>query len=141
LGKINPLLNDETLCARFEEQARISEYKMSIGSTNVFKDDDYFTGDDPHIDFDWKDIPEDTEFDWEGIPVDGQEFGKLDFDDIMVSAVDAGHRRGADAEHLAKVWRINLKTTQHTIDVTSQCKSHTPNPKLSKNYGTNDRML
>ena len=50
-------------------------------------------------------------------------------------------KHGIDAEHLSKIWRIDLETAKRTLDVTTQSRQHVPNPKLAKNYTTNDRML
>jgi hypothetical protein len=59
----------------------------------------------------------------------------------MVSATHASRPKGIEASHLSKTWRIDLETTKKTIDVTSQHSVRTDNPKLSRNYGTNDRMI
>ena len=59
-------------------------------------------------------------------------------------AIGAAHARrvqGVSAEHLSKVWRISMDEAQRTLDVTSQGQVHTNDPKIAKNYGTNDRML
>jgi hypothetical protein len=42
---------------------------------------------------------------------------------------------------LSKIWKIDLKTAEQTLDVVSQFIKRTDDPKLSRNYGTNDRML
>ena len=68
--------------------------------------------------------------------------GEIDLDSIMVSAASAGRPRGSvDPEHLAKIWRISHEDAKRTIDATSQHCVRTHDPKLSRNYGTNDRML
>ena len=87
---------------------------------------------------------------------DGVQIGEIDSDKIMslssavnpitkikenVSAAHANQSQGISAEHLSKVWRIELGEASKTIDVTSQHKVHTSDPKIAKNYGTNDRML
>ena len=58
-----------------------------------------------------------------------------------MSAVIAGKPTGVTAEHLSKVWRIDIPTAKRTLAVTSQNKIHTDNPDLTRNYSTNDRML
>ena len=65
----------------------------------------------------------------------------LDLDDLMVSAVHGGRHKGVTPSELAKLWRIDVNTASKTIDITSQRSVRTSNPKLSRNYGTNDRML
>ena len=67
--------------------------------------------------------------------------GEIDLDKIMISATHADKEKGIDAEHLSKVWRIDLKLAERTLDITSQHSKRTDNPTLSRNYGTNDRML
>jgi hypothetical protein len=67
--------------------------------------------------------------------------GEIDLDDIMVSAAHAGRSKSIDAKHLSKTWRIDLETAKRTLDITSQKSIRKENPTLSRNYGTNDRML
>ena len=59
----------------------------------------------------------------------------------MVSAAHVGRSKGIDAEHLSKTWRIDVETAERTLDITSQHSMQKDNPTLSRNYGTNDRML
>jgi hypothetical protein len=42
---------------------------------------------------------------------------------------------------MSKIWKIDLKTVEQTLDVVSQYNKRTDNPKLSRNYSTNDCML
>ena len=67
--------------------------------------------------------------------------GDIDLDEIMLSAAHAGKTKGIDASPLSKMWRIDLKTAERTLDVTSKGSKRVDNPTLSRNYGTNDRML
>jgi hypothetical protein len=67
--------------------------------------------------------------------------GAIDFDDIMTSATHARRSQGVDAEHLSKIWRISVEEANRTLEITTQEKVHVDNPKLARNYGTNDRML
>ena len=67
--------------------------------------------------------------------------GTFNVDDIMVSAVHAGRHQGVNAKHLAKVWRIDEQTAKKTLNITSQKCVRTDNPKLSRNFSTNDRTL
>ena len=67
--------------------------------------------------------------------------GNIDLDKIMASATHAIKSRGIDADHLYKVWKIDMNSTQQTIETTSQNSSRTHDPKLSQNYGTNDRIM
>ena len=63
-----------------------------------------------------------------------------ELDDFMASAV-AGFASGVTPEHLSKVWRISHDEAKRTINNTSQSLVRPTDPTLSKNYGTNDRML
>jgi hypothetical protein len=60
----------------------------------------------------------------------------------MVSATHVGKSKGVDPGHLSKIWKIDIKkTAERTLDVVSQNNKRTDHPELSRNYGTNDRML
>jgi hypothetical protein len=67
--------------------------------------------------------------------------GQIDLDEIMASAAHARKPKGVDAEHLSKIWKIDIESVRRMIDVTSQYNRRKDDPKLSRNYGTNDRML
>ena len=153
LAEIDPNLNDRVLYQRLEARAHLGDYQMSIGSTNATKSEYVDTNDvefETVLDDDDDDeIDEDKSID-EANPDEDAMLddlfreaieGHLDLDGIMVSAAHAGRSRGVDAKHLSKVWRISVDEAKRTLDITSQDKVHTDNPKLSRNYGTNDRML
>eukprot|EP00957_Ditylum_brightwellii_P007892 597608-Ditylum_brightwellii.AAC.1 len=59
----------------------------------------------------------------------------------MTSATHACKPKGIDPTHLSKVWRISHEQAVNTIDATLQHSQRMDDPKLSRNYGTNDRML
>jgi hypothetical protein len=44
-------------------------------------------------------------------------------------------------EHLWKIWRIDIETGKRTLDTTSQTSVRSDDPKIAKNYGTNNHML
>ena len=67
--------------------------------------------------------------------------GEIDLDTIMISAAHAGKSKGVDPAHLSKIWKIDIKTAERTLNVVFQNNMRTDDPKLSRNYGTNDRML
>eukprot|EP00957_Ditylum_brightwellii_P086395 6573677-Ditylum_brightwellii.AAC.1 len=67
--------------------------------------------------------------------------GDIDLDEVMTSAAHAGKPKGIDPTHLSKVWKIGHKQAVNTIDATIQHNQRTDDPKLSRNYGTNDGML
>ena len=64
-----------------------------------------------------------------------------DLDQFFVSGIVATGAKGVGAHHLSKVWQISHEDAQWTLDVTSQHGNRPVNPQLSKNSGTNDRML
>ncbi len=59
----------------------------------------------------------------------------------MMSAAHASRPTGITAEQLSKTWKIDMDAAERTIDITSQHNQRSDNPTLSRNYGTNDRML
>ena len=67
--------------------------------------------------------------------------GELDFDDTAASAAHDKHRKGISAEHLSKVWHINLESYQKTLNAKTQRGVRTDNHKLARSFGTCDRML
>jgi hypothetical protein len=60
---------------------------------------------------------------------------------VFASSTFGRKRQRATAEHLSKIWRVDIDTAKRTLDVTTQHRQHVPNPTLAKNYTTNDRML
>ena len=48
---------------------------------------------------------------------------------------------GVTAKNLSKVWRIDAKTAEKTLDVTTQLLRWSDDPNLSQKYWTCDRML
>ena len=142
------VMSDDTIFARaLQARSELSEFCMSVGATvsanqsNYIFEDDKTTEDAESAD---EDVDEDDE--WfnetvQNIVTEGLS-GELDLDAIMsASATHARPRKSVDAEHLSKIWKIDLDTAQRTLDVTTQSKRYTTNPKLSRNYGTGDRML
>ena len=66
----------------------------------------------------------------------------IDLDEFMsIGSAIGGKAKGITPEHLSKVWRIDYETAEKTLDITTQHSQRTHEPKLSGNYGTNDRML
>ena len=147
MARVSTTLHDETMYEMMKDRADRGRFAMNIGSTNatseVFvetvteddeSDDEYdeskevedlSLGDDHTIDL------EDWDF----------ELDQDDLDAFMASATTAGKAKGVDAEHLSKIWRISYDQAKRTIEVTSQNSVRTQDPTLSRNYGTNDRML
>ena len=150
LAGVDPCLNDEVLYQRLEARAKLGDFMMAVGSTTVLPTS--------HLDSDFLsletvrgDDDSDDEVEAEGVELNDDALmeeileqataGDIDFDDIMASATHAKRSQGVDAEHLSKVWRITVQEAQRTLGITTQDKVHTDNPKLARNYGSNDRML
>ena len=66
---------------------------------------------------------------------------EMEIDDLFVSSASANPSRGVEAKHLAKIWRIDLEKAEKTIELTTQRLSRSEGDRLSRNYGTSDRML
>ncbi len=66
---------------------------------------------------------------------------EVDKRQIMMSAAHASRPTGITAEQLSKTWMIDMDAAERTIGITSQHNQRSDNPTLSRNYGTNDRML
>ena len=60
---------------------------------------------------------------------------------VEVSAVHTERPKGVKPVDLAKVWRIDVETARHTLDITNQLKQQETDGNLSHNFSTNDRML
>jgi hypothetical protein len=148
LGAVSPLLDDVGLYNRMSVRLDLGNYQATIGSTNAtgkdyLIDDDRTIGTEPSTD-----VSDDEHSDDENEDrfldeiYDRSTKGKIDFlDTHFVSAAHAERHGGVHAGHLSKIWKIDVETAGRTIDVTSQASQRTDDPKLSRNYGTNNRML
>ena len=143
LSSVNPVLNDITLHDMLREQCELGKFQMSIGSMNV-TDQQYLvdnTTPDEYLSIETPPQEENSDNNLlEKIHIESME-GYLNLDKIMVSAIQKGRHKGVDTNHLAKIWRIDEAIANKTIDITTQRSVRTDNPKLSRNYSTNDRML
>jgi hypothetical protein len=142
LAGISPLLNDEALYERLQARSELGKFQVSIGSTYasgkefLVEDDDSTTDGSTDDDTDEEDNEKVLDDLFEQVTR-----GDIDLDELMVSAAHAGKSKGVDAAHLSKIWRIDHKAAERTLDITSQNSKRTDDPTLSRNYGTNDRML
>jgi hypothetical protein len=147
MAGVSPILDDQVLYGRLSAKADLGKFKASIDSTNATKGE-YLLDDDsatqPLTDYNMSDSHSESN---EGNQHDLDKLydrvtqGEIDLDKIMTSAAHAGKTRGVDPTHLSKMWRIDLKTAKQTLEVVSQSSKRVDDPKLSRNYGTNDRML
>ena len=75
----------------------------------------------------------------------GSVYGTMNYDDdLFKTKVSVAHTeplKGVTAQHLSKVWIIDIDLVKRMLDVTTKrCKHDTGNP-LVLNHSTNDRML
>jgi hypothetical protein len=146
LATIDPILNDKTLWERLQARAELGKFQASIGSTDL-ANNEYLVSDndtastDPSTDDD-ESWPEEIHHEeiLDGL-MEGALDGEIDLDEIMASAIQGRQHQGVKPEHLSKIWRIDIETAKRTLNTTSQTSVRTDDPKIAKNYGTNDRML
>ena len=121
-------------------RAELGKFQASIGSTDASRveylihDDSAIQTltDDDMIESDSEDKDEDQAL---NNLYDRATKGEIDLDAIMISAAHAGKSKGVDPAHLSKIWKIDLKTVERTLNVVSQNNKRTDDPKLSRNYG------
>ena len=106
--------------ASIAEQANIASFSAAFGAIEAHLDDLLF----PEYDGDTL------------LPI-----GQIDLDEIMASSTTTTGIRGVSAEHLSKIWKIDLPTAKRTVEVTSQRCPRPAKENLAGNYTTNDRML
>ena len=111
----------ESLAEHLTSQNNISNFAISVGSTTCHPWPYLF--DDP------------TE------PQPNNDSRTFDPTPILCSTTATTRTKGFTAEHLSRVWRIDIPTAKRTIENTTQLCRRTENPTLSRNYSTNDRML
>jgi hypothetical protein len=151
LSGISPVFDDCALYERMKKRAEIGRFQISIGST-VAPRSRYLDGDDDTVETE-PSTDADSEEEEEGeYPDDDEEAlldgildhamnGEIDLDEVMASAAHARRPKGIDATHLSKVWKITHEQAEKTLETTTQHSQRKDDPKLSRNYGTNDRML
>ena len=111
-----------SLESKLTDRAHLGNYMMSIGATSAWHED--FLFDDSQVTEEATDSLKD-----------------MNFDSFMAGSTTASSSRGVSAEHLSKIWRIDLETARKTIDVTTQRCKRSETSSLSRNYSTGDRML
>lgn len=141
------LMTSGVLYSKLKDRSDVAKFQAAIGSTAmhhssfILEDELSLNGTD--------DSATDSEDAWpmtddmdELLELEGA--GYIDLDSIFahVSAMSSSSKSNStDAHHLSKVWKISYDEAKQTIQATSQRSQRTQNPKLAKNYGTNDRML
>ena len=139
VASISSVLDPELFVDRLNERAAQSKFAAAVGSKNANPQDcDIFSANPKDSD------PNDTNF---------KSLHPLEylvececelFEDIQKSFVSASHAekpKGVTPEILMKVWSIDNATAKRTINVTSQLARQDANTTLSRNFGTNNRML
>jgi hypothetical protein len=144
-SEVSPLYDPDRLYSLLSERAQDSHFMMSIGSTNAWTpphmiDDDEDSTDDDNTQESLDDDDVEAMRDYLS-HMDEPLGAKVDLDDFMVSAAHAKMTRSVQAEHLSKVWRIDMETAEKTLEITSQNCNRKPSTELSRNYATNDKML
>jgi hypothetical protein len=146
LASVSPILDNQILYGCLAARADLGKFKASIGSTDI-SGGEYLIYDDSATETSSDDnmIQSDSDDEDEDQALDElykrATKGEIDLDTIMVSATHAGKSKGVDPAHLSKIWKIDLKMAERTLDVVPQNNKRTDKPKLSRNYGTNDCML
>ena len=139
LGSISNTLVDLEFSHDMCEKERDGQIAASIGSTNTLQsryisDSETETDDQSHNDSTCNDV-DDLLSDLDG---DG---AHARVDEFFSHSTNASRPRGVTPEHLSKIWCISQEDAKRTIHTTTQMSVRTQDPTLSRNYGTNDRML
>ena len=131
LASVNAALDPISFTEAVHNEAAISKFKMSIGSTTALPPEE--------PDNLWCDEPLTFQ-----VNLNDLQSSLRDLEEQIsgsnVAAVGA-RSRGVSPEHLSKVWGIDVETARRTIDVTSQHCKHDHPDHLRRQYSTNDRML
>ena len=142
---VSPIYDQDHLCSLLSERAQDSQFMMSIGSTNAWTSQHMIDDDESNNDSDEENDSVDDTADDELIShltdMDEPFQTEIDFDDFMVSSTHARMKRNVQAEHLSKIWRIDIETAAKTLDITSQNCDRKQATNLNRNYATNDKML
>ena len=105
-----------------EERAKLSEYMIAVGSIKAAKPGEYIvetcSDTESETEEDSDSSVDDNDKDDE-VLIDelynGMFTGDYDPDDIFVPAAHAGRHQGVKAEHLAKVWRIDIEQAKDNL--------------------------
>ena len=137
VASISSVLDPELFFDGSNERAAQSKFAAAVGSTNANpRECDMFSANPQDS------APNDTNF--KSLhPLEDLVDCDL-FEDIQKSFVSASHAekpKGVTPEILMKFWRIDNTTAKQTINVMRQLARQDANTTLSRNFGTNDRML
>ena len=113
------VLDGETLSEMLNQRISEAKFSSAIGSTTADL------------------VAEECELFEAYNPQDGCSDGS---DEAEVGAARAA-RYGVSPEMLQKIWRIDYDTAKRTVNTTTQLNRQDANSRMSRNFGTNDRML
>ena len=131
LGRVSSVLVDSWLAQQVERKMDLGRDQIAIGSTVGMKPDEFL-----YHEADVSDLDEQTSEE----SVDMMN-NLHDLDQFFVSGIVASCAKGVGAHRLSKVWRISHEDAQQMLGVASQHRNRPVDSQLSKNFGTNDRML
>ena len=142
LGSISNTLVDLDLSNHMCEKERDGQIAASIGSTNTLQlqcisDSEPETKEQKQVDSTCND--DDDSFATIFNLDDDRAHERVD--EFFSHSTSASRPRGVTPEHLSKIWRILQDDARRMINTTTQTSVRTQDPRLSCNYGTNDRML
>ena len=142
LGSISNTLVDIELSRYMCDKERDGRIAASISSTSILQSR-YISDSEPETDeqsHDGSTCNADDECSDLLSDLDGDGANER-VDEFFSHSTHASRPRGVTPEHLSKIWRISPEDAKRTIDTTTQTSVRTQDPTLSRNYGTNDRML
>ena len=153
-NEVSPIYDPEILYTSLYDKAQESHFKMSVTSTTIHKsehlweEDEYYDTDNDENEYQSQSpdiMSDDDQSDTDQIEdrdeircivkqiiQDTGSSEEIDLDEAIASAVHARLRRNITAEHLSKIWRIDLDIAKRKVDITSQHAAKDPDSKLSR---------
>ena len=133
LWSISAIHDPVQLYTKLLERRNVGTFAATIGSTTVGsnspyvweEDDTISTNDSSNDDATNDDLIDD--FDIDNFKIDLDEMVSM-----MVSTISS-KPTGVTAEHLSKIWRIDTKTVEKTLDITTQLLHRYQDPTLLRN--------
>ena len=111
VSSISAVYDPQLLCDLLDESIAASKFGMAVGSTVA---DDYTSECELFIN---------------------------SIQEAFAGATHAEKPKGISPQLLEKIWGIDNETAKRTLKTTTQLNRQDANSKLSRNFGTNDRML
>jgi hypothetical protein len=134
--EVSPLYDPDRLCSLLCERAQESHFMMSVGSTNAWTSQHMINdnSDDNRDDDASQEDADDAAVRDLLATMDEPLGADIDLDEYMVSAARVTKNWSVQAEHLSKIWRIDLETAEKTLEITSQNCNRKQASELSRNY-------